>query len=491
MNIRSSVFSAFCLVAATAVSSAALAQEDEGAMVLSEPQPGAAIAVYADGLSVVREWREIGVTPENSTLLFSGLYEGIDVSTLTVLMDGQPPRDLRVRRDTVRPDLLLARSVGDQVTWIVEAGETGAERQIRGILISVDGGVILYTNDRYEVMPPGRLAIEELPPGLTPDGLSVEAGLTGQDGLLNVELRYVTPELSWSADYSASLLPDSSGLILSGAYMITNATDVGYEDALVRLVAGETNRAPAPVPQMAMARMETMAAVQAAPAMADSAPSQASLGDVHVYDLNERVDLPAGETVRRTLLASVEIPVDKTYRLIGNGNVTPDDTRRALDGLRPEVTLSFENTAEGPLGRALPAGPIRVYGALAEDEANAPAVILGEDYGDHFPVGAEAELTLGRAFDVTAERIVTDYETTGLSQNRWQNPYRAGHRITLSNGRDEPVEVELIETISGQDWELNRSSHEPAEQDAGSVTWRITVPAQSDVDVNYTVSVTP
>lgn len=490
--MRNAAVFALSLVASAAIlPTPVTAQDGDGAPVLSLPQPGASIAVYSDGLSVVREWRDVVVAEDDPYIILSGLYDGIDISTLSVFLDGASPRDVRVRRDMVRPDILLERSIGNEVTWIVEAGETGAERQIRGILVSVDGGVILHTNERYEVMPPGRLALDELPDGLTPEGLTVEAALNWQVGEFPVELRYVTPDLSWSADYTASLLPDSSGLILSGAYMITNATDVGYDDALVRLVAGETNRVPAPTPQPS-ARMETMAVAQAAP-VADmaGAPGGASLGDVHVYDLTDRVDLPAGETVRRTLLAAVEIPVEKIYRLTGTGNVTPDDTRRAQDGLRPEVTINFENSADGPLGRALPAGPIRVFGALADDDARSPAVILGEDYGDHFPVGGEAELTLGRAFDVTVERIVTDYQTTGLAQNRWQNPYRAGHRITLSNGRDEAVEVELVEMISGQSWSIDRSSHEPVDQSAGSVTWRLSVPAQGQVDLNYSVSVTP
>lgn len=462
------------------------------AQTVADPAPGAAISVYADGLSVIRETRMAELTAAGDGISLPGLPQSLDWSTLSVAVGGTPADSIRIRQDDLSPQSLLRRSIGQDVTWLVPAGDSGAEREIRGTLVNVDGGIVLKVGDRFEAMPDGRLALDSLPAGMT-GGLEVTATTAAGAGSHTVTLGYVAPNLAWSADYEAVLLPDESGLVLSGQYQITNGTDAGFEDAAIRLVAGETNRAyGGPRPEMmAMATMDGAASMKSAPRAAPPPPQSASLGDVHVYDVEGRVDLPAGETVRRVLLAPVTVPAEKVYRLSGSGLVHPGQPMRLQDGLRPEVTIRFENAEDGPLAKILPAGPVRVYGALAEDSDSAPRVILGEDRLAHMPVGEEAELQLGRAFDVTVERQVIDYETTGVAEHRHLYPYRATHEITLKNGRDEAVTVELTEHLSAQGWDITESSLAPASRDAGSAVWNVAIPAKGETVLRYTVRVQP
>ncbi|MDW3205756.1 MAG: DUF4139 domain-containing protein [Alphaproteobacteria bacterium] len=457
---------------------------------VAEPAPGAAISVYADGLSVIRESRAADVPAAGAGISLPGLPQSLDWSTLSVSIGGTPADSIHIRQDDLSPQSLLRRSIGREITWLVPAGDSGAEREIRGTLVNVDGGIVLKVGDRFEAMPDGRLALKELPAGMT-GGLEVTAVSGATAGNHPVSLGYVAPNLAWSADYEAVLLPDESGLVLSGQYQITNGTDAGFQEAAIRLVAGETNRAQGgPRPEMmAMATMDSAASMKSAPRAAP--PQPASLGDVHVYDIDGRVDLPAGETVRRVLLAPVAVPAEKIYRLSGSGLVHPGQPMRLQDGLRPEVNIRFENAEDGPLAKILPAGPVRVYGALAEDSEASPRVILGEDRLSHLPVGGDAELRLGRAFDVTAERQVVDYETTGVAEHRHLHPYRATHEITLKNGRDEAVTVEMTEHLSAQSWEITDASLTPESRDAGSAVWNITIPAKGETVLRYTVRVQP
>lgn len=458
---------------------------------VADPAPGAAISVYADGLSVIRETRRTELSAAGEAVSLPGLPQSLDWSTLSVAIDGAPADSIRIRQDDLSPQSLLRRSIGQEVTWLVPAGDSGAEREIRGTLVNVDGGVILKVGNRYEAMPAGRLALDALPAGMT-GGLEVTAISTAAKGDHTVSLGYVAPDLSWSADYEAALLPDESGLVLSGQYQITNGTDAGFDDAVIRLVAGETNRVRngAGRPEMmAMATMDSAASMKSAPRAAP--PQPVSLGDVHVYDVEGRVDLPAGQTVRRVLLAPVTVPAEKVYRLGGSGMVHPGQPLRVQDGLRPEVTIKFENASDGPLAKILPAGPVRVYGALAEDSDMAPRVVLGEDRLSHLPVGGDTELRLGRAFDVTAERQVVEYETTGVAQHRHLYPYRATHEITLKNGRDEPVSVEVTEFLSAQNWEIVEESQPHESQDASNAIWNVEIPAKGETVLRYTVRVQP
>ncbi len=457
----------------------------------ADPADGAAIAVYSDGLSVVGETRSVTLPGGPALVSLPDLPEGLDLSSLAVRIGGDPAGSITIRRDSLSPQTLLQRSLGQEISWLVPVGDSGAEREIRGTLINVDGGLILKVGDRYEAMPPnGRLALDSLPPGMT-GGLEVTAHTGAAAGSQPVDLRYVTPDLRWSADYTAFLTPDESGLTLSGHYLIDNGTATGFTGATIRLVAGETTRVH-PMPKEMMAtRMYSAPAMASSDSAGYAAPEEATLGDVHVYDVAGRIDLPARQTVRRVLLAPVTVPAEKRYRLEGSGLVFPGQRQGRVDGLRPSVTLTLKNDKDGPLARALPAGPVRVFGTLASDDANAPAVILGEDHFSHLPVGGTAELSLGRAFDVTGERRVLDYETTGSGTDRRQHPYRARHEITLRNGRAEAVTVELAEALSGQTWSITEASTEPESRDARSATWQIDIPAGEARTLTYTVRVTP
>ncbi|MDF1750223.1 MAG: DUF4139 domain-containing protein, partial [Alphaproteobacteria bacterium] len=426
------------------------------------PVADSQISVYSDGLSVVSEQRSVVLDGTDQMVLLPHLPEGLDMSSLSVAIGNVSAGSVTIRQDTLSPQSLLMRSVGKEISWLVPVGDSGAEREIRGTLINVDGGLILKVGDRYEAMPPnGRLALDSLPEGMT-GGLEIvavpAAGLSGDQP---VALRYVTPSLTWSADYTAALNPDQTTLTLSGHYLITNGTDRNYTNATLRLVAGETNRvAPMRKELMVQRAQPTMSMAVAQDSAAGGGPMEATLGDVHVYDVAGTVDLPSTLSVRRSLQDPVTLPVTMKYRLEGNGMVHPGQPS-LMEGLRPTVRLSFENTKDGPLSKALPAGPVRVYGALAEDGPTAPSVILGEDYISHLPVGGTAELALGQAFDVTASRKVVSYETTGVGQDRRADPYQATHEITLKNGRKNPVEIELIEGLYGQKWSISDASIKP------------------------------
>jgi hypothetical protein len=452
------------------------------------PAPGAAISVYANGLSVVTEHRAAVAPGGPVAVALPDLPVGLDIDTLTVRVGAESAGTVSARRDVLSQESLLRRSLGREIVWLVPVGDSGAEREIRGTLVGYQGGLVLRVGDRYEAMPPGRLALDALPPGMI-GGLEVFAAAAPPAGETPVVARYTVPNLAWSASYEAALPPDAETLTLTGHYRLTNETDTDFEAARLRLVAGEVNRvAPQPVmmERAAPAAMATMA-LDAAPAP----PRAASLGDVHVYDLADPIDLPAHQSVKRVLIGPVSVPVEKHYRLTGTGLAQNGGRLGPVEGLRPSVSLTFENAADGPLGTALPAGIVRVLGGLAGDGGDAPAVILGEDGISHLPVGGTAEIALGLAFDVTASRRITDFEFTGGGSNRHQRPYRVVHEIRLKNGRSEAVVVDLRERFHGAPFEIRDASIAPESRDGESAHWKIDIPANGETTLTYTARVTP
>ena len=112
-----------------------------------------------------------------------------------------------------------------------------------------------------------------------------------------------------------------------------------------------------------------------------------------------------------------------------------------------QVRLSFANTAAAGLGVPLPAGIVRVYEG-GEDE-----VFLGESRVPATPDGERVTLTLGRAFDVTARRTLTDFRREGARGEIVET----AHRIALQNAKGVAVTVEVVENLQGE-WRVLEES---------------------------------
>lgn len=469
-----------------AVPVGALAQQ--AAPVDAGPTERAAISVYADGLSLVRERRSATFPDGPAHLSVRDLPESLEDDSVSLALDGGELPEIRLQRQQLTQERLLEVSLGQEITWLVRNPETGAEREIRGRLLSHRGGVVLDTGSRIEVAPPGRLAVDALPPDVF-DGVGLTATAAPGAGDHELTVGYATGGLSWSVDYEGRLLPDESALVLSARYAVVNGTGVDYPDARLRLVAGDVSRAGGPRPA---ARLEGAATTMMAADAVQEAPTPAPrpAGDLHIYAVSQRVDLPADRTVRRALFEPATVPVVKTYRLEASGEVWPGRMPRQED-LHPRVELEFATAADGAIDKPLPAGRVRVLGGPAADDAAAPPVLLGEARIGHVPVGETVTLRLGRAFDITADRRVVDFREVGAPAQRGRRPpYEATHEVRLTNSRGEPVTVDVRDRFQGE-WRVLEESQPHDRPDHGSANWAVAVPAKGETVLTYQVRVTP
>lgn len=67
--------------------------------------------------------------------------------------------------------------------------------------------------------------------------------------------------------------------------------------------------------------------------------------------------------------------------------------------------INFDNKGE-QLGIPLPKGIVRVY----KKDAQGHDQFIGEDQIDHTPKNEQIRLKLGNAFDITADKIQTDFQ---------------------------------------------------------------------------------
>ncbi|HYH01652.1 MAG TPA: DUF4139 domain-containing protein, partial [Bacillota bacterium] len=133
---------------------------------------------------------------------------------------------------------------------------------------------------------------------------------------------------------------------------------------------------------------------------------------------------------------------------------------------------------EQNLGMPLPKGKIRVQKADHEGSLQ----FIGEDRIDHTPKDEKLRINLGNAFDITGERVKTEVrEATARTREE-------SYRISLRNHKNEPVNVTVLENLSRWvEWKIIKKSHNFTRTEAGKAEFNVSVPANGETVINYTV----
>jgi hypothetical protein len=350
--------------------------------------------------------------------------------------------------------------------------KTGREETHDAEVLAVNGGPILRIGDEITFGFPGRFSFPEVPKNLIAKPSLVWL-LESDRERQTLEVSYLANQLNWRADYV--LVIDESDRVgdLHGWVTLTNQSGASYENARLKLVAGDVQRVVAGRPPGAW--RESLAAVEE---KARSQFAEEAFFEYHLYTLERPATLLMNEQKQVTLLEASGVEVSK--RLIFRG--TPGYYRSAYGhGIHEQkvgVYLDIENREQNRLGIPLPKGVLRVY---KQDGARARQFI-GEDQIDHTPREERLRIKLGEAFDVVAERKQTDFSIHGhcVSESAWE--------IEIRNHKEEDVEVEVLEPAAG-DWKIVRSSHDATRRDAHTFGFEVDVPAGESETIEYRVRV--
>src|SRR2546427_626226 len=156
---------------------------------------------------------------------------------------------------------------------------------------------------------------------------------------------------------------------------------------------------------------------------------------------------------------------------------------------RPPRSTLFPYTTlfRSPFGeRPLPGGTVQLYQADSAGRLQ----LVGEARSDHTAPGRDLRVQSGDAFDVTAERVQTDYAQEQLAPPKRGLAARqritAAYKVTISNAKAEAVNVDVRETRYGV-WRITESSLPAEKVSAKEVRFRVAVPASGDATLTYTV----
>lgn len=458
----------------------AMAQAENSVTSQQADQTSLAVTIYNEDLALVKDSRKVMLGQGLSALSFRDV--SAQIKPETALMRSLLPNSLlqvleqNFDFELLTPQKMLEKYVGQSVTVIKTHPGTGTETEEAATVLSAQDGVVLKIGNRIETGIPGRIVYPSVPGKLKDrPTLTTQVQYKGAEQA-TLELSYLTGGLQWKTDYVAELNAQEDAIDLSAWVTLTNTSGTAYPNAKVQLVAGDVNRVQEAIrPKAMMMRAEVMSAD--APA-----PSEQGLLEYHLYTLPRATTIAENQTKQVALLSAQHIPASKQLLLNGADYYYQSAYRDIEKKQKVQVYVEFENKENSKLGLPLPKGTMRVY----KKDQDGAAQFVGEDQIDHTAKNDTVRLKLGNAFDVTADRVQTDFKN--LSKQNQPPVYESAYAITLHNAKKEAVTVTVQEPLNG-DWKVLTETLPHKKTSAHQASWQVRVPAEADLTLKYRVQV--
>ena len=427
-----------------------------------------AVTIYNQDLGLVKEVRELEFQKGKSVIKFTDVAAQIDPTSVHFKPVDVPDKvailEQNYQYDLVSSSKILQKYVDKEIEIF-----TKQDKSYKGQLLS-------YSKDNLTLKEPeGAIRIVRLEevrdmyfPSL-PEGLITKPTLvwlldSQVSGKRKAEVSYLTSGINWHAEYVAVVDQLDRNLELAGWVSIDNRSGATYEDAKVKLIAGEVHRVREERIPPRLAK-DVFAAAAGAPQFEEK-----PFFEYHLYTLLRPSTIKDNEIKQVTLFPTTDVKVKKVFTYDG-----------ARDEKRVKVELEFKNSSTEGLGIPLPKGKIRVYKADVDKSLE----FVGEDLIDHTPKDEKVRVFLGHAFDIVGERKRTDFRQLG------EDVSEESYEIKLRNHKEEAVEVVVVEHFRAYvNWEILESNFKYEKKDASTIEFKIALEKDEEKILNYTVRYT-
>ncbi|MCK4404331.1 MAG: DUF4139 domain-containing protein [candidate division Zixibacteria bacterium] len=445
-----------------------------GSWFMGKPSPAYAkvsVTIYNQDLGLIKDVRELEFKKGKSLIKFTDVAARIDPTSVHFKPVNPSDRvsilEQNYQYDLVSSTKILQKYVDKEIELFTKSAEPRGEGK------SYKGRLLSYSNENVTLQEPdGAIRIVRLDevrdlyfPTL-PEGLITKPTLvwlldSQVSGKRKAEVSYLTSGINWHAEYVAVVDQRDQNLELAGWVSIDNRSGATYEDAKVKLIAGEVHRVREEriPPRLAKGYMVEAAA---APQFEEKA-----FFEYHLYTLLRPATIKDNEIKQVSFFPSTEVRVKKIF---------------TYDGARYEskvrVELEFKNSESEGLGMPLPKGKIRVY----KEDVDKALEFVGEDRIDHTPKNEKVRIFLGNAFDIVGERQKTDFKK--IRDDITEESYQ----IKLRNHKEEAVVVVVVEHLYAYtEWEIRESTHDYEKKDANTIEFKIHLDKDQEVVLDYTV----
>jgi hypothetical protein len=406
------------------------------------------ITLYQNGPAVVVKRDEVEFGAGTSELIRSVPAKALS-GTIFVDSPGRSLKALKIEPPITNEKELLEGLIGKRL----EVSENGFDQgRVAGELIDVLNGNPLLKTDSGEkrlIRHPDGYSFKDVTARKN-KRLIMEFS-QGSEGQVPVTFGYQVGGLTWGPKYVGFLDEGEKELRFRGIAHLSNDTGWNYPDARVYLLAGN--------PKRESEQPKLFAAKNAAEVQKSG---REKVFEYYRYEVGFPVDLNTRTELRVPFVAEREVDYRRYYKY----------EPAVSSAIRTFLVLV--NEKEKGLGVPLAAGTVRIYQDSRE------RTLLGEDQLPNLPEGEEAELELGKSFDLEGERKVLEHHK--LDEDSWRDRVQ----LKLTNRKDEPVKVRVLERLPGS-WDVTRSSHRYENYDSRRILFEVEVEEKSSLEIDYTV----
>jgi hypothetical protein len=468
------------------------------------------LTIYNQDFAVVRQEIPLDVKTGESLITVNDITMHLEPDSV-VLRDPSGKHLLQVleqnyRADTISQGLLLSLYEGKTIDFELSGGQIVKGRIIRSgyaphdyfamnrygqnyyqaQMVSASDQPIIEVNGQLKFGLPGTPIF----PSLTDDTIlkpRLEWLLsTDKAGKFPAEFSYVSGGMSWQADYNI-VAPEKGDLVdVIGWVTIDNQTGKAFENARIKLMAGDVNKIqPGQAAPMAL-RAAAMDSV-----VAGALPvSEKAFDEYHLYTLARTTTLRDRETKQVEFIHASGVPSKQIYVYDGakidynrySGwnweNIRNDHAYGTESNPKIWVMREFVNSQANHLGMPLPKGRVRFYRRNDDGQME----FTGENMIDHTPKDETVRIYTGNSFDLTGERRRTNYTVDNGKSLATET-----FEIKVRNHKKEPVQVRIVEHLyRSKNWSISTNSDEYHKKDSQTIEFPVTVNPDSEKTVTYT-----
>jgi hypothetical protein len=483
------------------------------------------LTIYNQNFAVVRDSVPLDLQSGVNNVRYAGATAQVE-SDSVILRDPNGKHLLQIleqnyRNDPVSQELLLSLNEGKTIDFqnVRTKDNTQTIENIPGKIVRsgyVPGGEaqqpIIEVNGKLQFQLPGM----PLFPDLGDDTVLKPAFnwllQSDKPGKFDAEVGYVTGGFDWSASYNLVSPEKGDNVDLVGWITMNNNSGKTFENASIKLMAGDVNKIQPQVRPMMMRAMGGNFGGGGAPAVTEKA-----FDEFHLYSIARPTTLHDRETKQVEFVHAENMFAPTVYVYDGAsdyrfyGGLNTDQNYGTQGNKKIWVKREFVNAETNYLGIALPAGKLRFY----RRDADGQLQFVGEDTIDHTPRNETVRVTTGNAFDLVGERKQTDFKadfsgngvagqidpntgiqiansaaTSAVATNVPPPPWiDETFEIKLRNRKkDAPVEIHVVEHLyRWSNWEITAKSDDFKKTDAQTIEFRVPVKPDEEKTVTYTV----
>ncbi|MGP8020536.1 MAG: DUF4139 domain-containing protein, partial [Limisphaerales bacterium] len=463
-----------------------------------------ALTIYNQDFAVVRDTVPLDFKAGINTVQFSGMTAHAEPDSV-VLRDSKEKHNFQIleqnyRNDPVSQELLLSLCEGKTIDFertkyvngqpqseiiqgkIIRSGYAphysamsryGYEYQQAQINYAAASQPLVEVDGKLRFGLPGVPLFPELPDDTILKPTLVWLIQSVAPAKFDAELSYISEGMSWEASYNLVAPEKGDRIDLVGWVTIDNQSGKSFENAKIKLMAGDVNKIQPQNQIYAMRAVAGLSGAEAAPPV-----SQKAFDEYHLYTLERPTTLLDRETKQVEFVHASGIESKTIYVYDGAQlpNVYPgwsyENTRYDQGyGTRsnPKVWVmrEFANSETNHLGIPLPAGRLRFY----RRDNDGQLEFTGENTIDHTPKDETIRVLTGNAFDLVGERKQTSYNIDNSRRILDES-----FEIKLRNHKKEPVEIRVVEHLyRGDNWEITAYSDTFLKTDAHTMEFRVQV----------------